>query len=75
MQSITIDAAFGITVDLLKDTQAQLKSAMEVIEYYSEGMAHCDRDHYNNCCDNGHVLVSSGKRARDWLKENECKQP
>jgi hypothetical protein len=57
--------------DKLKKSQEMNREAVRVIEYYSEGMAHCDYDHYNLNMKDGHITVASGKRARKFRAKYE----
>ena len=55
----------------LKASQELNREMLEVVEYYSEGMAHCDYDHYNLNMKDGYITVASGKRARQFLTKYE----
>jgi hypothetical protein len=53
----------------LEKLKAENKKMRDVLEFYANGYAHEIDDSCNNYFENGHIRISSGKRAREALKE------
>lgn len=51
----------------VRELEKKLNDAIEVVEFYSEGYGLSTDDSYNQHFENGHIRISTGKRARAFL--------
>jgi hypothetical protein len=56
-----------MTVKEAVELQKELDEAMDILNWYAEGYGYTTDDSWINHIENGHMRMSSGKRAREFL--------